>query len=57
MVTIASAENALKTLYLGVVSEQLNTQVNPLLAKIKQSTTDGGAGKSPRQSSCRASHS
>ena len=26
MVTIASAENALKTLYLGVVSEQLNTQ-------------------------------
>lgn len=40
MVTIASAENALKTLYLGVVSEQLNTQVNPLLAKIKQSTTD-----------------
>lgn len=40
MVTIASAENALKTLYLGVVSEQLNTQVIPLLAKIKQSTTD-----------------
>lgn len=40
MVTISSAENALKTLYLGVVSEQLNTQVNPLLAKIKQSTTD-----------------
>ncbi len=32
MVTISSAENALKTLYLGVVSDQLNTKVNPLLA-------------------------
>ena len=40
MVTLASAENALKTLYLGVVSEQLNTNINPLLAKIKQSTAD-----------------
>lgn len=40
MVTISSAENALKTLYLGVVSEQLNTKVNPLLAKIRQSTAD-----------------
>lgn len=40
MVTISSAENALKTLYLGVVSDQLNTKVNPLLAKIKQSTAD-----------------
>lgn len=26
MVTIASAENALKTLYLGVVSEHIDTQ-------------------------------
>ncbi len=40
MVTITSAENALKTLYLGVVSDQLNTKVNPLLAKIRQSTAD-----------------
>lgn len=40
MVTITSAENALKTLYLGVVSDQLNTKINPLLAKIKQSTAD-----------------
>lgn len=40
MVTISSAENALKTLYLGVVSDQLNTKVNPLLAKIRQSTAD-----------------
>ncbi len=40
MVTISTAENALKTLYLGVVSDQLNTKVNPLLAKIKQKTSD-----------------
>ncbi len=40
MVTMTSADNALKSLYLGVVSEQLNTGVNPLLAKIKQTTQD-----------------
>lgn len=40
MVTIQSAENALKTLYLGVVSDQLNTNINPLFAKFKQSTSD-----------------
>lgn len=40
MVTLTSAENALKTLYLGVVSDQLNTNVNPLLAKISQTTSD-----------------
>lgn len=40
MVTLQSADSALKTLYLGVVSEQLNTEVNPLLAKIKQTTAD-----------------
>lgn len=40
MVTMNSADNALKSLYLGVVSEQLNTAVNPLLAKIKQTTQD-----------------
>lgn len=39
-VTLASAENALKTLYLGVVADQLNTAVNPLLAKISQTTSD-----------------
>lgn len=36
-VTLTSADNALKTYYLDAVSEQLNA-VNPLLAKIKQST-------------------
>lgn len=40
MVTLTSAENALKTLYLGVVADQLNTNVNPLLAKIEQTTSD-----------------
>ena len=40
MVTMKSADKALKTLYLGPVAEQLNTEVNPLLAKIKQTTAD-----------------
>lgn len=40
MQTLQSADKALKTLYLGVITEQMNTNVNPLLAKIKQSTTD-----------------
>ncbi len=40
MVTMTTADKALKTLYLGVVTEQMNTEVNPLLAKIKQSTQD-----------------
>lgn len=40
MVTLQSAENALKTVYLGVVSNQLNVNANPLLGKIKQTTKD-----------------
>lgn len=40
MVTLQSAENALKTVYLGVVSNQLNINANPLLGKIKQTTKD-----------------
>ena len=40
MVTLKSAENALKTLYLGVVSDQLNTKANPLLAAIEQTSSD-----------------
>ncbi len=40
MVTLTSADNALKTLYLGVVAEQLNTAVNPLLARIEQTSSD-----------------
>ena len=40
MITLTSADNALKDVYLGVVSDQLNTNVNPLLARIKQTTSD-----------------
>ena len=40
MVTLTSATNALKSVYLGVVSEQLNVNANPLLSKIKQTSKD-----------------
>lgn len=40
MVTLQTAEDALKSVYLGVVSDQLNINANPLLNKIKQSTAD-----------------
>lgn len=40
MVTLTTAENALKTVYLGVVSNQLNTKTNPLYNMIKQTTQD-----------------
>lgn len=40
MVTLTNAESVLKTVYLDVVSNQLNTEINPFLAKIKQSTED-----------------
>ncbi|MBQ8468679.1 MAG: phage major capsid protein [Clostridia bacterium] len=40
MVTLTTADNALKEVYLGVVSNQLNTSINPLLAQIKQTTAD-----------------
>ena len=40
MVTLQTAESALKNVYLGVVANQLNVNANPLLAKIKKSTKD-----------------
>ncbi len=40
MVTLASAENALKSVYLGVVANQLNVSANPLLSKIKRTNKD-----------------
>ena len=40
MVTLQSAENALKNVYLGVVANQLNTAANPLLSMIKRSTNN-----------------
>ena len=41
---IYEIENVLKEVYLGVISNQLNTQTDLVLAKIKQ-TTDGVYGK------------
>lgn len=40
MVTLTSADNALKNVYLEVISNQLNVNANPLFAKIKQTTAD-----------------
>lgn len=40
MITLNSAENALKTLYLDVVAEQLNTAVNPLLARFEKTSSN-----------------
>ena len=40
MVTLESAQNALKSVYLGVLSEQLNIKSNAFLSKIKQSSKD-----------------
>ena len=40
MVTINSAENALKSVYLGAITEILNTKTNPLLAMIEKTTSD-----------------
>ena len=40
MVTLQTAESALKEVYLGVVANQLNVNANPLLAKIKRSNKD-----------------
>ncbi len=40
MVTLSSADNALKKIYLDVVSNQLNDKVNPLLTKIQQTSAD-----------------
>lgn len=36
MITLATAEKALKEVYLDVVSDQLNTTVNPLLARLEK---------------------
>ncbi len=40
MVTLSTADNALKDVYLGVVSNQLNTTINPLLSRINQTSAD-----------------
>lgn len=40
MINFETAENALKTVYLGVVANQLNINANPLLARFEQSSKD-----------------
>lgn len=40
MISLTTAESALKDAYLNAVCNQLNTNANPLLAKIKQSNAD-----------------
>ena len=40
MVTLESADNALKKVYLDVVSNQLNTNTNPLFSMIEQTSRD-----------------
>lgn len=40
MVTLSTADKALKTFYLGVLADQLNVGVNPLFAKIAQTSAD-----------------
>lgn len=40
MITLQTAEDALKTVYLGVLTEQLNQTVNPFMAKIEQTSSD-----------------
>ncbi len=40
MVTLETADSALKSVYLGVIGNQLNIGANPLLTKIKQTTNN-----------------
>jgi len=40
MITLETADSALKTVYLGVIGNQLNTGANPLLTKIKHTTNN-----------------
>lgn len=40
MTTLTSADNALKSIYLDIVSEQINTKTNPLLANINRTSSD-----------------
>ncbi|MFQ7078747.1 MAG: hypothetical protein ACLRSW_12855 [Christensenellaceae bacterium] len=43
MVTMQTADNALKSFYLDAVTEALNFKVNPLLAQIRQAPPTYGA--------------
>ena len=39
-ITISSADKILKTVYLDVITESINLNANPFLAKINKSTSD-----------------
>lgn len=39
MIIISNASDALKTIYLGVIAEQLNTKINPSLRRLKEQAT------------------
>ena len=39
MISLTTADKALKNMYLGVVANQFNTNVNPFLSSIQRSTT------------------
>jgi hypothetical protein len=47
MITLSSAENVLKDVYLGVIADQINSKTNPLFSRIKRSTRNI-AGKEVR---------
>lgn len=38
MVTLSSAENVLKDVYLGVIADQINSKTNPLFGRIRKTT-------------------
>ena len=40
MISINQAENALKNVYLGVISDQLNCSIDPFISKIEKTTSD-----------------
>lgn len=44
MISLSTASNALKTIYLGVIAEQLNTKINPFLSAVEK-TSDNVYGK------------
>ena len=40
MVTLQSADSALKSFYLNAITDALNMKTNPLMAKIQQTTAN-----------------
>ena len=40
MITLSNASEALKTIYLGVIAEQLNNKINPFLSVIEKTSNN-----------------